>query len=138
MPNHYHLLLRQREDNGITNFIRLIQNSYAHYINTKTKRVGSVFQSPFKAKRIENDEQFLHVARYIHINPLTTYIVKNPKDLVNYEWCSYKDYYEEIPRKFVDISFLSSFYRKKDNLVAFTLDRTDYQRALEKIKHLAN
>jgi len=136
MPNHYHLLLKQKKDKGIMNYIRLIQNSYAHYINVKTKRCGSVFQSPFKAKRIESDEQFLHVARYIHLNPLTTYLIDATNELANYEWCSFKDYSGENSREFVDIKFLMSFYKNKDKFIKFTFDQLDYQRKLEKIKHL--
>ena len=136
MPNHYHFLLRQKQEKGIMNFIRLIQNSYAHYLNIKIKRFGSVFQSPYKAKRVENDEQFLHIARYIHLNPLTTYLVGSPKDLESYEWCSFKDYSEEKSRKWVDTSFLMAFHKDKEKLKKFTIDQVDYQRKLEKIKHL--
>lgn len=136
MPNHYHLLLKQSQEKGIMNYIRLIQNSYAHYLNIKTKRFGSVFQSPFKAKRIENDEQFLHVSRYIHLNPLTSYLIENPNDLESYEWSSYKDYVGKNPRRFVDVSFLLSFHKDKEKFRKFTLDHSDYQRKLEKIKHL--
>ena len=118
------------------NYIRLIQNSYAHYLNIKTKRFGSVFQSPFKAKRIENDEQLLHVSRYIHLNPLTSYLIENPTDLEDYEWCSFKDYSGENSRRFIDVSFLKSFHKDKEKFRKFTLDNADYQRKLEKIKHL--
>lgn len=136
MPNHYHILLKQKEEKGITNFIRLIQNSYAHYLNIKTKRFGSLFQSPFKAVRIENDQQFIHVARYIHLNPITSYLIANPNHLDSYEWCSYKDYLGINPRKFVDTSFLFSFFKDKEKFKKFTLDQVDYQRHLERIKHL--
>lgn len=136
MPNHYHLLLKQIQEKGIMNYIRLIQNSYAHYINIKTKRFGSVFQSPFKAKRIENDEQLLHVSRYIHLNPLSSYLIENPNDLESYEWSSYKDYVDKDPRRFIDVSFLKSFHKDKEKFRKFTLDHADHQRKLEKIKHL--
>ncbi|NCN58474.1 hypothetical protein COW99_06085 [Candidatus Roizmanbacteria bacterium CG22_combo_CG10-13_8_21_14_all_38_20] len=136
MPNHYHLLLKQLTDDGISKFIRQIQNSYARYINIKTQRNGALLQSPFKSVLIENDEQFIHVARYIHLNPLTSYILTNQSELANLEWCSYKDYCSANSRGFVNTSNLMSYYNSIDELNKFTLNQVDYQRALAKIKHL--
>jgi putative transposase len=75
MPNHYHLLLKQTAENGIRHFISLLQNSYAKYFNTRYDRHGSLFQSPFQGKWIENDEQFMHISRYIHLNHVTSYVI---------------------------------------------------------------
>jgi len=136
MPNHYHLLLKQTSDNGIMNFIRLCQNSYARYLNSKTKRFGSLFQSPFKALRIETDEQFTHVARYIHLNPLSSYILKNFSELKSYKWSSYIDYFSETPRRFINTTLLTKLFKDKEKFDKFTQDNLDYQRRLEKIKHL--
>lgn len=47
-----------------------VGNSYARYFNTRNERLGPLFQSRFKAKLIENEESFLQVSRYIHLNPL--------------------------------------------------------------------
>src|SRR3989344_3358385 len=76
MSNHYHLLVKQNVDNGISNFISRLQNSYAKYLNTKLGRSGSLYLSPFSGSIIETTEQFIHVARYIHLNPLTSYVVR--------------------------------------------------------------
>ena len=57
MPNHFHFLLEQKKENGISRFMALFQNSYAKYFNTKYKKEGSLFTGPFKAVRIETDEQ---------------------------------------------------------------------------------
>lgn len=137
MPNHYHILLKQTAENGISNFIRLLQNSYAKYLNIKTKRAGSLFQCPFKAVRIETDEQFIHVARYIHLNPLTSYILKDFEDLESYEWCSYTDYSSDSTRRFINTQFLMSLFKNKESFRQFTKDNLNYQRELQKIKHLS-
>ena len=89
MPNHFHILLQQLQDNGISTFVRKLLNSYTRYFNTKNERIGPLFQGQFKAVRVESDEQLLHLTRYIHLNPLVGYVVK---DLRNFEWSSYLDY----------------------------------------------
>lgn len=136
MPNHYHILVKQNVDNGISDFIRKLQSSYAHYLNIKTKRAGSVYQSPFKGTLIENDEQFMHVARYIHINPLTSYILDKTDKLTNYIWNSYRDYIGIESRKFINTDKLLNYFNSTQEFIDFTLNQVDYQRELHKIKHL--
>ncbi|MBI3443688.1 transposase [Candidatus Woesebacteria bacterium] len=135
MPNHYHILAKQVNENGISDFIRYIQDSYAKYLNKKTDRFGALFQSPFKAVRIEKEEQFIHVARYIHLNPLTSYLLKEPKELNTYIWNSWIDYVTGKPRAFVETGRLLSLV-PKNKLEEFTFNQLDYQRKLENIKHL--
>lgn len=135
MPNHYHILAKQVNEKGISNFIRYIQDSYAKYLNKKTARFGALFQSPFKAVRIEKEEQFIHVARYIHLNPLTSYLLKEPKELNAYPWNSWIDYVTGKPRAFVETGQLLNLV-PKNKLEDFTFNQLDYQRKLERIKHL--
>lgn len=137
MPNHYHLLVKQLINNGISDFIRLIQNSYARYLNTKINRFGSLFQSPFKGVRIETDEQFIHVARYIHLNPLTSHVLNNIGELKTVSWNSFKDCVSKTPRRFINTSKLRAYFKSDKDLLKFTKDNIDYQRRLEEIKHLA-
>lgn len=135
MPNHYHILAKQVSENGVSNFIRYIQDSYAKFLNKKLGRFGALFQSPFKAVRIEKEEQFIHVARYIHLNPLTSYVIKKPEELYDYACNSWMDYLTDNPRAFVNTTFLLNLIGK-NKLKDFTFNQLDYQRKLENIKHL--
>lgn len=103
MPNHYHLLLQQKNDEGISKFMNKIGVGYANYFNLKYKRVGSLFQGTFKAVLIEKESQFLYIPYYIHLNPLDL-IVKDWREngigklkpainfLDSYKWSSHRDY----------------------------------------------
>lgn len=68
MPNHFHLLVQQMIDGGISQFLRKVSDSYTRYFNTKYERIGSLFQGSFKARLIETDEYLLHLSKYIHRN----------------------------------------------------------------------
>lgn len=136
IPNHFHFLIRELIEGGIRKFAANLQNSYAKYFNTKTKRQGSLFQEMFKAVRIETDEQFVHVARYIHLNPYSSFVVRNISELKNYKWSSLGDYLGENNFGFLNKDFLSSFYSPPEKFISFTFDQADYQRKLQQIKHL--
>ena len=88
MPNHFHLILKQVKDGGITKFMRKLSTGYAMYFNKRNKRNGVLFQGKFKSILIENDEYLAHLSRYIHINPFKSFNA----DLRNYRWSSYLDY----------------------------------------------
>lgn len=136
MPNHLHLLLKQTSDNGISDYMRYFQNSYAKYFNTKYERSGSLFQSMFKAVRIEDDEQLIHVCRYIHLNPLTSFELKNVGELEYYPWSSYKDYTKNQLESSVTTQTVLNHFPSLESFRQFTQDQIDYQRQLSLIKHL--
>lgn len=136
MPNHFHFLAKELVSNGVRKFLSNLQNSYAKYFNTKNKRGGALFREMFKAVRIESDEQFMHVARYIHLNPFSSFMVKNFEELTNYPWSSLPGYLGYQQNSFIDYDFLLSYYSNKEKLKTFTFDQGDYQRRLKEIEHL--
>ncbi len=69
MPNHFHLLLYQHDEEAIADFMRTLSTSYAMYFNKRYERVGHLYQGRYKARRIDSDEYSLHISRYIHLNP---------------------------------------------------------------------
>lgn len=135
MPNHFHLLLKQKKEQGIKIFISNIQNSYAKYFNLRSERSGSLFQAMFKAIRIEDDEQLIHVSRYIHLNPSTAFI-EEPENLLSYQWSSLPEYLGITPGIFTRNELIIDLIGGKEKYKEFVFDQVDYQRELDKIKHL--
>lgn len=90
MPNHFHLLLYETEEKGISRYMQRILNSYSKYFNTKYERSGHLFQGPFGAVHVRTDEQLLYLTAYIHANPVGIKEYKNRPH--EYEWSSYMDY----------------------------------------------
>lgn len=134
MPNHAHFLLKNLRENGISRFMSNFQNSYAKYFNTRTSRVGSVFRQNFKAVRIESEEQLLHVSRYIHLNPVSSFLIE-VKDLETYPWSSYPAYLTQ-GETWIQKELILAHFKSIEDYKQFILDQVDYQRKLEIIKHL--
>lgn len=95
IPNHFHFLLLQLVENGITQFMHKIGTSYGMYFNIKNERKGPLFESRFKDVEVKTIWQLLHLSRYIHINiakDLDKTIEEKMKILENYPWSSYPNY----------------------------------------------
>lgn len=132
MPNHFHFLLKQLKEGGITEFISKLSNSYTKYFNTKHKRVGPLFQGEFKAVLVDSEEQLLHLSRYIHLNPLVSYVVK---DLNLYEWSSYEEYIGTKSNGLCVKEDVLSHFKSPESYKQFVLNHADYGIKLELIKH---
>lgn len=137
MPNHIHFVFKQLMENGIADFMSNFQESYAKYFNIKGERTGALFQSMFKAVRIESDEQLMHVIRYVHLNPLTSYLIREIKELATYPWCSFAEYISTKNQGIIDTEDILAYFPSIGRFKDFTYNQIDYQRKLSEIKHLA-
>jgi putative transposase len=135
MPNHFHLLLKQKIKNGIPRFLSNFSNSYTRYFNTKRNRVGSLFQGIFKAVRIETDEQLIHVSRYIHLNPATSLIIRE-EELDVYPWSSFPEYLNPKIERICNQREILGFFPYRKAYRKFVYNQIDYAKRLEEIKHL--
>ncbi len=133
MPTHFHLILKQLKENGISIFMGNILNSYSHYFNIKHKRKGPLWEGRFKNVLVKSDEQLIHLTRYIHLNPTSSGIVNKPED-----WCysSYMEYIAKDKIKEIICNYSDIIQISKDSYKQFVEDRVSYQRELYKIKHL--
>ncbi|MBI4656018.1 MAG: transposase [Elusimicrobia bacterium] len=131
MPTHFHLVLKQLEENGIVRFISNLSNSYAKYFNLKHNRKGPLWEGRFRNVLVKTDEQILHLTRYIHLNPVTAYLVDKPGD---WRYSSYREYLNVSDKKIC--SYSDILVVKPDKYKEFVEDRISYQRELAKIKEL--
>ncbi len=134
MPNHFHLLIKQTNEKGIKNYLSNFQNSFAKYFNIKNKRFGTLFQRPFKAKHVESDEQLLHISRYIHLNPVTSYMMEF-ENLRSSDLTSLQLYLDK-KKSWVNTDLIINLIGSVSKYEKFVKDHVDYQRKLSKIKHL--
>jgi putative transposase len=70
MPNHFHILLQEIIEGGISAFMEKLTTAYAMFFNKSHGRVGSLFQGPYKAEHANNDEYLKYLYSYIHLNPM--------------------------------------------------------------------
>jgi putative transposase len=132
MPTHIHLLLTPLKENGISLYMKNLLNSYTRYFNTRNNRKGPLWQSRFKDVIVENDEQLLHLTRYIHLNPTTSGFVDKPED---WKYSSYNEFIGENKKhicKFNDYLDIDPKIYKE-----FVESRIDEQKELAFIKSLA-
>jgi len=106
MTNHFHLLIRQEADGGVTKFMRKLGVGYSMFFNIKYQRKGALFGGLFKSKLIGVDDNYMRqLFGYIHINPLeiefpewkdkikkSSINMNMKKFLESYQYSSYLDY----------------------------------------------
>jgi len=102
MPNHYHLLVREKVDGGVKLFMNKLGVGYTHFFNQKYKRIGVLFQGRAKKILVEKDAHFIHLPYYILANPIKLIQpkwkdegIKDKKKAIkfldNYKWVSFRD-----------------------------------------------
>ncbi len=114
MPNHFHIVMKEIIEGGISRFMHKLCTSYSMYFNLKYDHSGTIFQGPFKSKHVGNDDYFRYLIQYVHLNPygidepelMKTAKQENLDEAISvsreYEYSSYKDYLgEDRPQKVI-------------------------------------
>lgn len=135
MPNHFHFLLQQTVEKGISTFISNITNAYTKYFNTKNKRTGPLFEGIFKAVHIESEEQLVHVSRYIHLNPVASGIIPD-EEFEDYKWSSYPEYLSISSKEITQKELILNMFKSVSAYREFVNNQKDYAKQLDAIKHL--
>ena len=67
-PNHFHFIVKQTAEEGITKLMHRIGTGYTRYFNDQYENSGSLFQGRFKANLIDSNKYLLHLSAYINLN----------------------------------------------------------------------
>ncbi len=103
MPNHYHLILHEIKEGGISEFMKKL-GGYSSYFNKQHDRSGSLVQARYKMVPLVSDSQLSIALSYVHTNPIelveplwkseakVTNLESALRQLNTYTFSSYHDY----------------------------------------------
>src|SRR3989339_890914 len=69
MPNHFHILVHEKIESGISTYMRKLMTGYSMYFNKKYKRTGKLYEGVFKSTHANKDTYLKYLYSYIHLNP---------------------------------------------------------------------
>ncbi|KAA3609628.1 MAG: transposase [Calditrichaeota bacterium] len=119
MPNHYHFLLKQKTDRPLSDWIKTLFNGYVQAVNKQQKRTGTLFEGRAQHVLVDNNAYFVHLARYIHLNPVKAKLVKNPAD---WQYSNYLEWIEKRNGTLVNREFIRSYFEKPKFYEEFVAD----------------
>lgn len=112
MPNHFHLLLRNKTERGIRMFMQRLTTAYVMYFNKKYNRIGSLFQNIYKASLVTTDSYLLHLSRYIHLNSSTL----RSKTIDFQQFSSLPYFLETKHAEWINPKFILSYFESETKL----------------------
>lgn len=124
MPNHFHLLIKQKSPTSIDTFMNSLITRYVMYFNRKYKRVGPLFQDVYKAVLVQTDAQLVYLSSYIHRNPVSLNLQGHPLEALEAQPSSYRDYLGLRKTEWLDTNEILSFFSKNN-------PRLDYRSFVE-------
>jgi putative transposase len=141
MPNHFHILLREKTEGGISKFMLKLLTGYSSYFNKKYHRTGALFEGKFKADHTDSDVYLKYIYSYIHLNPIGIIDKgwkkkkiedksKAKKFIKKYEYSSYKDYLGEdrLQNKILNREFFPDYFEsisKFEEMTNFWIENSE-------------
>lgn len=137
MPTHFHFLIKEVIPGFASKFISNTVNSFTKYFNKiNNNRLGPIFLKRYKRVEVFTDEQFSHLIRYVNLNNYSGGLIKSFDELENFKYCSFGEYFSNSKdAKLSDFKYLIKLFGNRGALKEFILDRAEYQKMLEEVKH---
>ncbi|MCR4280666.1 MAG: transposase, partial [Candidatus Komeilibacteria bacterium] len=70
LPNHFHLILKQKIKTGIPLFMQKLGAGYTRYFNERYGKTGHLFQGPYRIKHLNYTEYYTWCRLYVRYNHL--------------------------------------------------------------------
>ncbi len=126
MGNHFHLLVYQHVEGSMEKLMRSVMTAYSRRFNLKYRRTGSVFESRYKASRIDTQSYLEHISRYIHLNP---------RYWQRYDYSSIKYYTtEKEPPNWMATTKIKELFDSNSSYLLFLKDYEGHKLMLEENK----
>lgn len=142
MPNHFHILVREREAGGISRFMQKMTTGYTMYFNKRYKRTGALFQGAFRSEHIKEDRYLKYLLSYIHLNPIKliepkwkergiTDKEKAEEYLEHYAYSSYLDYLGEsrLENKILSMDVLPNYFETTRDFKTNIMEWLDFKKS---------
>ncbi|HSX31005.1 MAG TPA: transposase [Candidatus Saccharimonadales bacterium] len=126
MPNHFHFLVYQHQQEALSSFMRSVMTSYSRYFNTRYGRSGALFESRFRASLISDEAYLEHVTRYIHLNP---------RQWRDYEYSSLPYYLQRVQVSWLRVERITQMFASPDEYLKFVADYEENKKMLDILKH---
>ena len=132
MPNHYHFLVRQDGESRAGLLPQRVFNSYSKAYNKRYEHSGTLFQGPYQAIHVDNQNYLLHLCRYIHANPVKDGLVADPAD---WPYSNYPEWVGTRPGTLVDRGFVMENFRTPAQYTAFVADYMQTRTLPDEVKN---
>lgn len=136
-PNHFHFLLKQLVDGGVTNFMHRVGTGYTRYFNDKYKSSGALFQGRYKAIFIDSNAYLLNASVYVNLNyKLHNFGGSTSKTLFKSSWPEYVNEKFENIYPFCSKEIIVSQFKNLSEFKQFTEEAfasMKYKKDMEKL-----
>ncbi|MEI7720324.1 MAG: transposase [bacterium] len=139
MPNHFHLLVKEKTTGGISKFMQKLTTGYTMYFNKRHERTGALFQGVFKSTHASEDRYLKYLISYIHLNPIkliepkwketgVTNHAKAEQYLQTYHYSSYLDYAGQVREEnnIINKTSLPNYFEKTTDFNSHIADWLKY------------
>ena len=126
MPNHFHLLIYQHQQEALSSFMRSLMTSYSRYFNARHSRSGALFESRFRASLISDESYLEHISRYIHLNP---------RYWRDYEYSSLPYYLQRVTVSWLRPERILHLFSSPSEYLNFVADYVENKKLLDILKY---
>lgn len=116
MPNHFHVVLLQLREGGVTRLMHAALTAYARQFNARHERYGSLFQDTFKASGPHGEDAARRAVAYVHLNPLD---LSGGQGYEDFEFSSHRLYAGGETAEWFDPATVKRLYGSTDGYLSY-------------------